>query len=95
MEVVDQPVYRRDYSKVATNLPVDLGQRDQVMGNLICLLLSHAIQGERPLLLIRPTIVFRCLIEMASSCLSLGQMEREMANLIILKVSKEQPNCDG
>ena len=67
-----------------TNLQVDLVHMDQVTGNLITLLLLRAIQGERSIVVADgENHRIQVLIEMASSCLSLGQWEREMASLVV------------
>ena len=72
-------------AKSVTDLSVDLVQMEQVVDYFSFLLLWRAIQGVRSLSLMIATIAFRCLIEMASSCLSLGQREMEMASLINLE----------
>jgi len=57
-----------------------------MLENLFGLILSRVIQEERSLSLIVRIIAFRCLIEMANSCLSLDQREMEMGSSINLVV---------
>ena len=82
LEVVDRPIYHRDYSKVNDHPVSQFGSKGAGDGQLMALLLC-AIQEERLLTLTIPTIAFRCLIEMASSCLSLGLLEKEMGSSMV------------
>ena len=86
LEVVDRHVYRCDYSKVSYNPAGRFGSDGADDGQFSDPCSVACNSRERLLLLIIPTIAFRCLIEMASSCLSLDRKEMEMASFIVLVV---------
>jgi len=81
-EVVDRPIYRRDYSKVGDQPASQFGSKGSGNGQFSGpYSVACNSRGERFLLLIRATIAFRCLIEMADFCSSLGQKDKEMVSL--------------
>jgi len=86
-EVEARPlVYRRDYQEVGVQPVSQLGTEGSGEGQFGVPCSVACNSRERLSLLIPTTIAFRCLIEMASSCLSLDHRDRERASLILHKV---------
>ena len=87
LEVVDRPIYCRDYNQVGDQ-PVSRfgskGANDAQFNDPRSLSSNYR---ERLLSPRQPTIAFRCLIEMGTSCLSLGHREMETASFMVLVVS--------
>jgi len=86
-EVEARPlVYRRDYREVGDKPAIRFGSFGSGEGQFGVPCSVACNSRERLSLLIPTTIAFRCLIEMASSCLSLDHRDRERASLILHKV---------
>ena len=87
LEVADRPLYRRDYNQVGDQPVCQFGSKGANNGQFNGPYSVACNFREKLLSPIEKTIAFRCLIEMGTSCLSLGHREMETASFMVLVVS--------
>ena len=79
MEVMDQPIYRRDYRRAGDQPVSQFGSSGEGDGQFVSPT-SVACNSRGEIVVIDcDNHRIQCLIEMASSCFGLGQREMEMA----------------